>query len=82
MDKPFIEEIKAPVPPPSLVLVDNEMVGKVDVPQTTPLAVTKPPPSELIFPPPVALMAVILVIPIVVVTVGVLADVVKEVSLP
>ena len=52
------DEVKLPVPEPSLVFVLKEIVGFVLVDHTTPLAVTVAPPSELIFPPDVALVVV------------------------
>jgi hypothetical protein len=49
--KLVIEEVKVPVPIPSVVFVESEMFGVGDVDQTTPLAVIADPPSEVIFPP-------------------------------
>jgi hypothetical protein len=51
-------ELKLPVPDPSLVFVVKEIVGLVLVDHTTPLKVTVAPPSELTFPPVVAVVAV------------------------
>jgi hypothetical protein len=42
---------KFPIPVPSLVLVEREIVGLGLVDQTTPLAVTGEPPSDTTFPP-------------------------------
>ena len=52
------DEVKLPVPEPSLVFVLKEIVGVGLVDHTTPLAVMDAPPSELIFPPEVALVVV------------------------
>jgi hypothetical protein len=49
--RPLREEVKLPVPEPSLVFVLKEMVGVGLVDHTTPLEVTAAPPSELIVPP-------------------------------
>ena len=51
VDKPVIFEMNVPIPDPSVVFVDKAIVGFVEVPQTTPLAVTTAPPSELTEPP-------------------------------
>ena len=51
--------VKIPVPVPSVVLVDNAIVGFAVVLQHTPRAVTAAPPSEAILPPPVAAVIVI-----------------------
>jgi len=56
--RPLREEVKLPVPEPSLVFVLKEMVGVELVDHTTPLAVMDAPPSELILPPEVALVVV------------------------
>lgn len=48
-----------PIPDPSVVFVDKEMVGLVLVFQTTPRAVTKAPPSASITPPLVKALEVI-----------------------
>jgi hypothetical protein len=50
-DKPCNSELNVPNPDPSVVFVDNEMVGFGFVDQTTPLAITGEPPSEITFPP-------------------------------
>ena len=42
---------KEPLPVPSIVLVDKDIVGNELVDHTTPLAITVAPPSEVIFPP-------------------------------
>ena len=47
-------EVKEPVPVPSVVFVEREIVGFVVVDQTTPLVVIVAPPSAVIFPPEVA----------------------------
>ena len=57
-DKPVRFEGKLPIPDPSLVFVVKEIVGLVLVDHTTPLKVTVAPPSELTFPPVVAVVAV------------------------
>jgi len=49
--RPLREEVKLPVPEPSLVFVLKEIVGVGLVDHTTPLFVTTVPPSELTFPP-------------------------------
>ena len=46
---------KVPVPIPSEVLL-SEVVGVGEVLQQTPLSVTDDPPSEVIFPPDVAVV--------------------------
>ena len=56
--RPLREEVKLPVPEPSLVFVLKEMVGVGLVDHTTPLAVMDAPPFELILPPEVALVVV------------------------
>jgi hypothetical protein len=58
-DRPFIEDGKLPVPEPSTVFVVSEVVGTGFTDHTTPREVTAEPPSEIIFPPPVAVLAVI-----------------------
>jgi hypothetical protein len=52
---PEIELVKLPTPEPLIVFVCNTTVGLVDVFQTTPFADMIDPPSELMFPPEVAL---------------------------
>jgi hypothetical protein len=56
--RPLRDEVKLPVPDPSLVLVSREIVGVGLVDHTTPLAVMDAPPFELILPPEVALVVV------------------------
>jgi hypothetical protein len=56
---PVKDELKVPIPVPLLVFVVKDMVGFVLVDHTTPLVVTAEPPSELIFPPEVAVVDVI-----------------------
>ena len=58
--------VNAPVPVPSTVLVVNAMVGLAVVLQQIPLAVMMAPPSEVMFPPDVAVEVVILPIAFVV----------------
>ena len=82
-ERPVRDELKLPVPEPSLVFVLKEIVGFVLVDHTTPLEVTAEPPSELIFPPEVALVVVMELADIVLnvgSTTGVL--VVKVISFP
>ena len=56
--RPVRDELKVPIPVPLLVFVVKDMVGFELVDHTTPLAVTAEPPSELIFPPDVAVLVV------------------------
>ena len=70
--RPFIEDGKLPVPDPSSVFVVNEVVGAGFTDHTTPRDVTADPPSEIIFPPPLAVLPVTPLI-VVVSTVGILA---------
>lgn len=63
------EEVKEPIPVPSLVLVVRSIVGLTPVLQTTPFAVMVPEPCELILPPVVAPVVEIFVAPVVI-TVG------------
>jgi hypothetical protein len=72
--------VNAPVPVPSVVLL-SAVVGSADVLQQTPRAVTAAPPSEVTFPPPAAVAAVIPVIAVVV-TVGADVLVAKPTSDP
>jgi hypothetical protein len=57
-ERPLRDELKLPVPEPSLLFVLKEIVGLVLVDHTTPLEVTTEPPSELTFPPEVAVVVV------------------------
>jgi hypothetical protein len=57
-ERPVRDELKVPIPEPSVVLVVNVIVGFVLVDHTTPLVVTAAPPSELTFPPDVAVVVV------------------------
>lgn len=69
---PVIELEKAPIPVPSDVFVESEIVGEVVVElQHTPLAVTVTPPSLIIFPPLIAEFVVILVATVVELNIGV-----------
>ena len=77
---PVIELVKLPVPVLSVVLL-LEVVGLADVLQHTPLSVTEAPPLEVTFPPLDELLAVIEDIAVVV-TVGMIGDVVNVRSLP
>ena len=80
----MMELVKIPVPVPSVVLVDNAMVGLAVVAQQTPRAVTVAPPSATTLPPPEAVV-VVMDDKEVVVTVGNAVDVlvvVKLISLP
>jgi hypothetical protein len=80
--KPVILLVKIPVPVPSVVLL-LAVVGLAEVPQHTPLTVTVAPPSEVTFPPLVAVVdddAV--VVPVVTVGGTVPAGVVNVTSLP
>ena len=78
--RPVIPLIKAPVPLPSDVWL-SLIVGFTEVLQQTPLAVTDAPPSDVTLPPLDALLEV-MAVTAVVVTVGVVARVVKERSFP
>ena len=53
---PVRDELNVPVPVPLLVFVVKDMVGFVLVDHTTPLVVTDEPPSEVIFPPDMAVV--------------------------
>jgi hypothetical protein len=80
--KPVILLVKIPVPVPSVVLL-LEVVGLAEVPQQTPLSMTVAPPSEVTFPPLVAVVDVVaVVVPVVTVGGTILVDVVKVTSLP
>jgi hypothetical protein len=76
-----IELVKEPDPVPSDVFVDKAIVGFIDVDQQTPRPVIEEPPSEVILPPDVAVVAVIDEIDVVV-NVGKFTDVVKFISDP
>ena len=65
-----MDDGKLPVPEPSSVFVVNEVVGAEFTDHTTPREVTADPPSDVIFPPPIAVKPVILPI-VVVVTEGI-----------
>jgi len=71
---------KFPIPEPSVVLV-SAIVGFWFVLQQTPLEVTVPPPSTVIFPPVAAVDAVIVVTALVV-KAGAMAKVLNETSFP
>jgi hypothetical protein len=80
--KPVILLVKTPVPVPSVVLL-LAVVGLVEVPQHTPLAVTGAPPSEVTFPPLVAAVDdVAVVVPVVTVGGTAAAGVVNDTSPP
>ena len=57
--RPVKDTVKLPVPVPLLVFVLNETVGFGLVDQTTPLAVTAAPPSDVTLPPEAAVVDVI-----------------------
>ena len=73
--------LNEPVPVPSVVVLVPPMVGLADVDQQTPLAVMDAPPSEVTLPPLEAPVEVIEDATIVV-TVGVVVEVVNVRSLP
>ena len=75
-----MELVKLPVPVPSVVLL-LPVVGLADVFQQTPLAVIEAPPSEVIFPPLVAVDVVIADIAVVV-TVETVRDLLASSVLP
>jgi hypothetical protein len=50
--------VKAPVPVPLVVVFVAPITGFAVVAQQTPLAVTAPPPSAVIFPPEIAVVKV------------------------
>jgi hypothetical protein len=56
--KPVRVELKLPNPDPSLVFVVKEIVGLVLVDHTTPRAVMGAHPSDVMFPPVVAVVVV------------------------
>ena len=81
-DSPVIELINVPDPVPSVVFV-FAIVGFGDVLQHTPLAVTFAPPLSVIFPPLVAVVAVIALNAVVVIVgVVIVVPVVKLISSP
>ena len=61
-----MDDGKLPVPEPSTVFVVNEVVGAGFKDHTTPREVTAEPPSDVIFPPPLAVLVVIPLISIVI----------------
>jgi hypothetical protein len=71
--KPVILLVKLPVPLSSDVLL-LLVVGFTEVPQHTPLAVTDPPPSDVMLPPETADVDVIEVTAVVVTTGGVISS--------
>ena len=81
--RPVSDELNVPVPVPLLVFVVKEIVGFALVDHTTPLVVTAEPPSELIFPPEMAVV-VVMELADIVLTVGRTNDVlvVKVISFP
>ena len=56
-DNPVKELVNTPVPEPSVVWLP-EMIGLADVDQHTPRAVTLSPPSDMTFPPVLAVVVV------------------------
>ena len=68
-----MDDGKLPDPDPSTVFVVNEVVGTGFTDHTTPREVTADPPSDVILPPPLAVLAVIPLMSVVV-TVGILVD--------
>jgi len=54
--KPVILLVNSPAPVPSTVLVVSDIVGLAVVLQHTPLDVTVEPPSDVMFPPDVAVV--------------------------
>jgi hypothetical protein len=73
--------VNIPVPGPSVVL-EPVITGFAVVAQQVPLAVTAPPPSDVIFPPAVAVVKVIAVALVVVSVGATIAAVVNEISFP
>ena len=72
--------VNASVPAPSVVFVDNAMVGLGDVLQTTPRAVTDEPPSDVMLPP-INAVVVVMDVASVVVSVVVVEGIVFRISL-
>ena len=81
MVNPVMLLVNVPVPVPSTVLVVNAIVGLALVLQQIPLAVMVAPPSEVMFPPDVAVVVVMLLI-VFVVTVGIVVNVVNVCCVP
>ena len=79
--KPVMLLVKLPVPVPLTVLVVNAIVGLAVVLQHTPLAVMAAPPSEVMFPPLVAVVVVMLLIVFVAID-GILVNVVNVCCVP
>ena len=73
--------MKVPVPIPLAVIL-LAVVGPVEVPQQTPRAVTLAPPSEVIFPPAVAVVVPTDEATVVVSVSTAVAGVVNDISLP
>jgi hypothetical protein len=73
--------VKLPDPDPSEVLL-SDMVGLAVKDQQTPLAVIDPPPSEVIFPPEMAVVVVIEVANEVVRVATIIGFVLNEISSP
>ena len=69
---PVMLLVNAPIPVPSTVLVANAIVGLAVALQQIPLAVMVAPPSEVMFPPDVAVAIAMLLIEVVV-AVGIVA---------
>jgi hypothetical protein len=79
---PVMALVKTPVPVPSVVVFVAPITGFAVVAQQTPLAVTVPPPSAVIFPPEAAAVNVIPVTSVVVRVGTTIAVVVKVTSAP
>ena len=80
--RPFILDVKLPVPMPSLVLVGRAIVGLGEVLQQIPRTVTEAPPSLLIVPPLIAVVFCTLLIAVVDSVGSFRFNVVKMISLP
>jgi hypothetical protein len=74
--------VKTPVPVPSVVVFVAPITGFAVVAQQTPLAVTAPPPSAVIFPPEIAVVNVIPETVVVVRVATIIGDDVNEISAP